>query len=94
MVGMVVTGGWLMTCQVSQNDTPTSSSISISPVFVHIILCFFLSKHETQILKFLYSIDEVCDEHGMFLDAGEFTDYKYETLLDKFRDLVTGKRAS
>ncbi len=35
---------------------------------------------------------EVCPEHGMFLDAGEFTDYKYETLLDKFRDLVTGKR--
>ena len=29
----------------------------------------------------------------MFLDAGEFTDYKYETLLDKFRDLVRGKRA-
>ena len=37
---------------------------------------------------------EVCSEHGMFLDAGEFTDYKYETLLDKFRDLVRGKRTS
>ena len=36
---------------------------------------------------------EVCNEHGMFLDAGEFTDYKYETLLDKFRDLITGTRA-
>jgi Zn-finger nucleic acid-binding protein len=46
---------------------------------------------------------EVCHEqgHGMFFDAGEFTDYKYETLLDdykyetlldKFRDLLTGKR--
>jgi uncharacterized protein len=35
---------------------------------------------------------EVCDEHGMFFDAGEFTDYKYETLLDKFRGLITGKR--
>ena len=28
----------------------------------------------------------------IFLDAGEFTDLKYETLMDKFRDLVTGKR--
>jgi len=36
---------------------------------------------------------ETCAEHGMYFDAGEFTDYKYETLLDKFRDLVTGKRA-
>jgi hypothetical protein len=35
---------------------------------------------------------EVCLEHGMYLDAGEFTDFKYETLLDKFRDLVTGRR--
>jgi uncharacterized protein len=35
---------------------------------------------------------EVCEDHGMYFDAGEFTDYKYETLLDKFRDLVTGKR--
>jgi Zn-finger nucleic acid-binding protein len=36
---------------------------------------------------------EACpDKHGMYFDAGEFTDYKYETLLDKFRDLVTGKR--
>ena len=35
---------------------------------------------------------EVCPEHGMFRDAGEFTDYKYETLLDKFRGLITGKR--
>jgi hypothetical protein len=28
----------------------------------------------------------------MYFDAGEFTDYKYETLLDKFRGLITGKR--
>jgi len=35
---------------------------------------------------------EVCDDHGMYFDAGEFTDYKYETILDKFRDLITGKR--
>ncbi len=35
---------------------------------------------------------ETCDDgHGMYFDAGEFTDYKYETLLDKFRDLMTGK---
>lgn len=35
---------------------------------------------------------EVCDEHGMFMDAGEFTDYKHETLADWFRGLVKGKR--
>ena len=31
---------------------------------------------------------EACAEHGMYFDAGEFTDYKYETLLDIFRDFV------
>lgn len=31
---------------------------------------------------------EVCLEHGVFMDAGEFTDYKYDTLLDIFRDVV------
>ena len=31
---------------------------------------------------------EACEDHCMFLDAGEFTDYKYETLLDIFRDVV------
>ena len=31
---------------------------------------------------------EACSEHGMFFDAGEFTDYKYETLLDQFRKLA------
>ena len=31
---------------------------------------------------------EACDEHGMYFDAGEFTDYKYETLMDIFRDFV------
>ena len=35
---------------------------------------------------------EACHKHGMFFDAGEFTDYKYETLLDRFRDLIKGKR--
>ncbi|MFK8050035.1 MAG: zf-TFIIB domain-containing protein [Halioglobus sp.] len=35
---------------------------------------------------------EVCDEHGVFMDAGEFTDYKAETLLDWFRGLIKGKR--
>ncbi|MEX2489630.1 MAG: zf-TFIIB domain-containing protein [Pseudomonadales bacterium] len=35
---------------------------------------------------------EACPEHGLFFDAGEFTDYKYETLLDKFRSLVARKR--
>ncbi|MDZ7686048.1 MAG: hypothetical protein U5O39_14375 [Gammaproteobacteria bacterium] len=31
---------------------------------------------------------EACSEHGMYFDAGEFTDYKYETLMDIFRDFV------
>ncbi len=31
---------------------------------------------------------EACGEHGMYFDAGEFTDYKYETLMDIFRDFV------
>ena len=36
---------------------------------------------------------ETCVEHGIFMDAGEFTDYKYETLVDKFRDFISGKRS-
>lgn len=35
---------------------------------------------------------DVCREHGMFMDAGEFTDYKHETLADWFRTLVKGAR--
>ena len=35
---------------------------------------------------------EACDEHGMYFDAGEFTDYKYETLMDIFRDFVFAVR--
>jgi len=31
---------------------------------------------------------EACEEHGVFMDAGEFTDYKHETLMDVFRDVV------
>ncbi len=30
---------------------------------------------------------EVCEEHGVFMDAGEFTDYKHETPMDLFRGL-------
>ncbi|MGI9322167.1 MAG: zf-TFIIB domain-containing protein [Pseudomonadales bacterium] len=37
-------------------------------------------------------IYEACEEHGMFLDAGEFTDFKHETLMDKMRDLVSRLR--
>ena len=38
---------------------------------------------------------EACEEHGMFMDAGGFTDDKYEILLDIFRDAVASlKRAS
>ena len=32
---------------------------------------------------------ETCSEHGVFMDAGEFTDYRYETLMDLFRDAVS-----
>ena len=32
---------------------------------------------------------EGCADHGMYFDAGEFTDYKYETLMDIFRDFVS-----
>jgi Zn-finger nucleic acid-binding protein len=35
---------------------------------------------------------EACPEHGMFLDAGEFSDLKFETLLDYFRGLIKGDR--
>ena len=31
---------------------------------------------------------EACVNHGMYLDAGEFTDYKHETLMDIFRDFI------
>ena len=30
---------------------------------------------------------EVCEEHGMFMDAGEFTDFKHETPMDLVRGL-------
>lgn len=35
---------------------------------------------------------EVCRQHGIFMDAGEFKDYKYETPLDALRDIIKGKR--
>ena len=35
---------------------------------------------------------ETCPEHGVFMDAGEFSDYKHETLLDWFRSLIRGER--
>jgi hypothetical protein len=34
------------------------------------------------------------DGHGVFFDAGEFTDWKYDTFMDRLRDLVKGKRSS
>ena len=36
---------------------------------------------------------EVCHEHGMFMDAGEFTDFKDESILDYFRSLIKGDRS-
>ncbi len=35
---------------------------------------------------------ELCREHGMFMDAGEFTDFKDESMLDWFRSLIKGDR--
>lgn len=35
---------------------------------------------------------EVCNEHGLFMDAGEFTDFQEESLLDCFRSLIKGDR--
>ncbi len=37
---------------------------------------------------------EVCEDHGMFMDAGEFADYKNETLVEtlaKFVNKAKGK---
>ena len=31
---------------------------------------------------------EVCEDHGMFMDAGEFSDYKHENLLEWFADAI------
>ena len=35
---------------------------------------------------------ERCPEHGLFMDAGEFKDFKSESILDRFRSLVKGDR--
>ncbi len=35
---------------------------------------------------------EVCVDHGLFMDAGEFTDFKTEDMLDWFRSLIKGNR--
>ena len=35
---------------------------------------------------------EVCEDHGIFMDAGEFSDFKDENLLDCFRGLIKGSR--
>lgn len=37
---------------------------------------------------------ETCSEHGVFMDAGEFRDYKNETLMDIFRGAVALIRGS
>ena len=37
---------------------------------------------------------ETCAQcQGMYFDAGEFTDLKYDTFMDRVRDFVKGKRA-
>lgn len=35
---------------------------------------------------------EVCHDHGMFMDAGEFKDFKEQSLLDFFRGIIKGNR--
>ncbi len=35
---------------------------------------------------------EFCDDHGIFMDAGEFKDFKHESPLDFFRGLIKGNR--
>lgn len=37
---------------------------------------------------------EVCHDHGLFMDAGEFADFKEENFLDWFRSLVKGDRGT
>lgn len=37
-----------------------------------------------------YESCPTCD--GMFFDAGEFTDLKYDTLMDRVRDFIKGRR--
>lgn len=35
---------------------------------------------------------EACEAHGLYFDAGEFTDYKHETLMDYFRAFIAALR--
>lgn len=35
---------------------------------------------------------EICRQHGIFMDAGEFADFKNDTLLDVLRGLIKGRR--
>ena len=35
---------------------------------------------------------EVCEEHGMYFDAGEFTNYKYETIVEKILKFLPRNR--
>ncbi len=44
-------------------------------------------KHQTHIW---YESCAQCE--GMFFDAGEFSDLKYDTLMDRVRDFVKGRR--
>ena len=49
--------------------------------------------HKTGDPKQIHIWYEVCHEHGMFMDAGEFADLKDEAgLLDWFRGLIKGDR--
>ena len=48
--------------------------------------------HKTSDPKQRHIWYEQCDEHGLFMDAGEFTDYKHETLSDWFRSAIKGAR--
>lgn len=49
-----------------------------------------LKKNDADQPHILY---EVCSAHGIFMDAAEFTDYKYETLVDMFKSVVSNAKA-
>lgn len=43
--------------------------------------------------KQYHLVFDVCEEHGIFMDAGEFTDFKHNTLMDTYRDIVAKIRS-
>lgn len=46
--------------------------------------------HSLKCPKCQHGMEEIT--HGVFMDAGEFKDFKFESLLDRFRSLIKGNR--